>query len=73
MSASIKLPPQTKEQICAGQLCLPINTEDMTAVSRESRQSDLHAKTDEPFYSLLYQTSIPVCYIMLDKAFMANL
>lgn len=40
MSANIKLPPQTKEQSSsAGQHCLPINTEDMTAVSRAGRMT----------------------------------
>lgn len=40
MSANIKLPPQTKEQsTTAGQRRLPINTEDMTAVSRTGRMT----------------------------------
>lgn len=40
MSANIKPPPQTKEQsTTAGQHGLPINTEDMTAVSRAGRMT----------------------------------
>ncbi len=40
MSANKKLPQQTKEQwATADQHCLPINTEDMTAVSRAGRMT----------------------------------